>query len=99
MFDASVRIRKEFVKYNFDNGDVMEGNGIRIIIAPKIEKFILLENLTSGKKSNLELVEYCNPNLAQWYHNSPVGSELTLKEVSTKKVEIRDIYTNTENSL
>ena len=99
MFDASIRIRKEYVKYNFDNGDSMEGQGIRIIIAPKIEKFILLENLTSGKKSNLELVEYCNPNLAQWYHNSPVGTELVLKEVVTNKIEVKDIYSNQNNEL
>lgn len=106
MFNASIKIRKEYQKYNFDNGDSMEVQGVRICIAPKVDKFIILENLTNGKKSNLELCEYCNPNFAQWYHNSPVGMEMILKEtvtqpisVSDRSSEIKDIYSNQENSL
>lgn len=102
MFEVYLKVRKEYVKYNFDNGTSTEGQGIRIIIAPRIEKFIMLENLTTGKKSNLELVEFCNPNLAQWYHNSPVGTELELVEASQKvevKSGITDIYSKSENQL
>lgn len=107
MFNATIRIRKEYAKYNFDNGDTVEVQGIRVILSPKIEKFIQLENITSGKKSNLELLEYCNPNLAQWYHNVSVGHEMLLKETAEHKIEvqqepsIKEIYTNTEpeNSL
>lgn len=102
MFEVYLRVRKEYVKYNFDDGTSTEGQGIRIIIAPRIEKFIMLENLTTGKKSNLELVEFCNPNLAQWYHNVPVGSELELIEGSQKvevKSSITDIYKNSNSEL
>lgn len=102
MLEVFMRVRKEYVKYNFDDGSTTEGQGIRIILAPRIEKFIMLENLTTGKKSNLELVEFCNPNLAQWYHNSPVGSELELVE-NGQKVEVKgsitDIYSKSENQL
>lgn len=108
MFDAMIKIRKEYQKFNFDNGDIMEVQGIRLCLAPKVEKFVILENITRGSKSNLELLEYCNPNLAQWYHNVSVGSELTLKEyhsetkhipVSDKDGGITEIYSNSENSL
>lgn len=103
MFNATIKIRKEYQKYNFDNGDTMEVQGVRVCIAPKVDKFIILENLTNGKRSNLELCEYCNPNFAQWYHNSPVGAELVLKETDTKHISVSDkvseIYTNTENNL
>ena len=107
MFNATIRIRKEYAKYNFDNGDVVEVEGIRVILSPKIEKFIQLRNLTSGTKSNLELLEYCNPSLAQWFHNVSVGCEMVLKETASKKIEvsesnsIKEIYSNseTDNSL
>lgn len=105
MFNAQIKLRKEYNKYSFDNGDVMEVQGIRVCLAPKVEKFFILENITSGKKSNLELMEYCNPNLAQWYHNSPVGTELSLIEqvehvpVNHRATGIKDIYENQENSL
>lgn len=100
--EVYARIRKEYVKYSFEDGTTTEGQGIRIILAPKIEKFIMLENLTTGKKSNLELVEFCNPNLAQWYHNVQVGTEMELVEYAQKiKVNnsITDIYTKSENQL
>lgn len=100
--EVYARIRKEYVKYSFEDGTTTEGQGIRIILAPKIEKFIMLENLTTGKKSNLELVEFCNPNLAQWYHNVPVGTEMELVEYAQKievKGSITDIYNKSENQL
>ena len=106
MFNASIHIRKEYNKYNFDNGDSVEVQGIRVILSPKIEKFIPLENITKGNKSNLELLEYCNPNLAQWYHNSPVGTDMILIEQYKKSIPVSDessgiteIYTNSSNQL
>lgn len=108
MFDVSIKIRKEYQKYNFDDGNTMEVQGVRVCFAPKVEKFFILENLTNGNKSNLELCEYCNPNFAQWYHNSSVGAELTLKEyhsetkyipVSDKDGGITEIYSKSENQL
>ena len=106
MYNASIRIRKEYNKYNFDNGDSVEVQGIRIILAPKIEKFIPLENLTKGNKSNLELLEYCNPDLAQWYHNVSVGTDILLIETHKKSIPVSDessgiseIYTNSTNRL
>lgn len=106
MANVYIRIRKEYNKYNFDNGDSVEVQGIRVILAPKIEKFIPLENLTKGNKSNFELLEYCNPDLAHWYHNSPVGTEMSLIENYKKSIPVSDessgisaIYTNSSNQL
>lgn len=102
MFNAKIKVRKEYVNYNFDDGKSLEGQGIKIIVAPKIEKFIMLENITTGNKSNLELIELCNPNLAQWYHNSPVGQEMDLIEHAEKiqvKSSITDVYKEQSNEL
>lgn len=94
------------MKFTDEDGNTTEVQGIRIVLGPKIEKFITMENLISGRKSNYELLGYVNPNLCQWYSNSPVGSELVLVEQGSpeavpvrKKTSITEIYNNAENSL
>lgn len=106
MFNVSIRLRKEYM--NFDDnktGKSLEMQGIRVILGPKVEKFVIMENITNGTKSNLELLGYTNPNLVQWYMNSSTGSEITLREVAKKSIpvkeseSIREIYSNSENEL
>lgn len=102
MFNASIVIRKEYMKFTTDKNETVENQGIRVILGPKVEKFFTLENISMGTKSSLELLGYTNPNLVQWYFNSPVGSELTLKEIApenSKKINIKEIYSNSENLL
>lgn len=106
MFNASIKLVKEYMKFTDEDGNTTEVQGIRIVLGPKIEKFITMENLISGRKSNYELLGYVNPNLCQWYTNVPVGTELVLVEQGTpeavpvrKKTSITEIYNNAENSL
>lgn len=82
MFNVEIRLRKEYMSFA-DNktGKDVEMQGIRIILGPKVEKFVIMENITQGTKSNLELLGYTNPNIVQWYMNSNTGAEITLKEV------------------
>lgn len=82
MFNVEIRLRKEYMSFA-DNktGKDVELQGIRIILGPKVEKFVIMENITQGTKSNLELLGYTNPNIVQWYMNSNTGAEITLKEV------------------
>lgn len=106
MFNASIKLVKEYMKFTDEDGNTTEVQGIRIVLGPKVEKFITMENLISGRKTNFELLGYVNPNLCQWYSNVPVGSELVLYEQGTpqdipvrKKTSITEIYNNAENSL
>lgn len=97
MFNAEIRLRKEYMSFDDQTGKPVEMQGIRITLGPKVEKFITLENLTTGRNSNFELLGYTNPNLAQWYANVPVGTEMTLKEyVEQKTAGISDVYDNSE---
>ena len=106
MFNVSLRLRKEYMSFS-DNktGNTIEMQGIRVILGPKVEKFFIMENITQGTKSNLELLGFTNPNIVQWYMNSSVGSEIMLREVAKKSIpvqgseSIRDIYSNSENEL
>ena len=83
---------------DFDAGNTVEVEGINIILSPKVEKFITMVNLTTGKKSNLELMEYCNPNLAHWYNNVPKGTEIDLEEIHQDN--LKGIYSqDNSNSL
>lgn len=98
MFNAQISLHKELVVFNNNNQDV-KLQGIRVKFGPKLEKFIALEDLITGRNSNLELLELVNPNLAQWYHNSSVGAFMVLKEYTeTSKSVIQDIYKSSENS-
>ena len=38
------------------SGNTVEMQGIRVILGPKVEKFFIMENITQGTKSNLELL-------------------------------------------
>lgn len=106
MFNASIKLVKEYMKFTDEDGNTTEVQGIRVVLGPKIEKFITMENLQTGRRSNYELLGYVNPNLCQWYSNVSVGSELVLEEQGTpqevpvrKKTSITEIYKNAENSL
>lgn len=105
MFNAEIKLIKEYMKFTDDAGNSTEVQGIRIVLGPKIEKFITMENLISGRKSNLELLGYTNPNLTQWYMNSPTGAEMVLLEkgaaekINVKTSGITEIYSNSENQL
>lgn len=85
MFNVEIRLRKEYMSFeDTKTGKTVEMQGIRVILGPKVEKFFTIENITLGTKSNLELLGYTNPNIVQWYCNSAVGSEITLKELAPK---------------
>lgn len=106
MFNASIKLVKEYMKFTDEDGNTTEVQGIRVVLGPKIEKFITMENLQTGRRSNYELLGYVNPNLCQWYSNVPVGSELVLCEQGMpqdvpvrKKTSITEIYKNAEDSL
>lgn len=92
MFNVEIKIRKEFLNFK-DNktGNDVEMQGIRVILGPKVEKFIVLENLTMGSKSNLELLGYTNPNIVQWYMNSSAGSEIILREIEPEHANLSEI--------
>lgn len=96
MFNVQIKLRKEYMSFA-DNktGKDVEMQGIRIILGPKVEKFVIMENLTQGTKSNLELLGYTNPNIVQWYMNSGTGNEITLRELEPDHVDLSDIgYTD-----
>lgn len=85
MFNVEIRLRKEYMSFtDGKTGKDVEMQGIRVILGPKVEKFFTMENLTLGVKSNLELLGYTNPNIIQWYMNSNVGNEITLRELEPK---------------
>ena len=97
MYNAEIRIRKEYMSFDDQNGKPVEMQGIRIILGAKVEKFITLENLGTGRNSNFELLGYTNPDLAQWYANVPVGTEMTLKEYAEPvKTGIGEVYDDSE---
>lgn len=98
MFNIEITLSKETVAFTDENNNDVKLGGVRVKFGPKLEKFITLEDLVTGRKSNLELLELVNPNLAQWYHNSSFGASVVLKELSsTNKSVIRDIYRTSEN--
>lgn len=92
MFNVEIKLRKEFMNFQDRNtGKEVEMQGIRVILGPKVEKFFVLENLTMGSKSNLELLGYTNPNIIQWYMNSSAGAEITLRELEPEHADLSDI--------
>lgn len=92
MFNVQIKLRKEFMQFNDRNtGNEIEMQGIRVILGPKVEKFFVMENLTLGNKSNLELLGYTNPNIVQWYMNSGAGSEITLKELEPEHGDLSEL--------
>lgn len=101
MFNAELTITKEVMQFNDqDTGNDLKFGGIRVKLAPKIAKFFTLENMTTGRRDNLELLQALNPNLYQWYVNSSAGAEIRLREMSaTTHSTIQDIYSNSENQL
>lgn len=106
MFNVEIRLRKEYMNFaDSKTGKTVEMEGIRIIFGPKVEKFVIMENITQGTRSNLELLGYTNPNIVQWYLNSSTGAEILLREVTKKSIpvqgseSIREIYSNSENEL
>lgn len=106
MFNVRIKLVKEYMKFTDDSGNTTEVQGIRIVLGPKIEKFITMQNLATGKSSNFELLGFVNPNLAQWYSDVPVGTELYLIEQgqpsavpANGKPSISEIYSNSENQL
>lgn len=95
MFNVEIKMRKEFMNFQDRNtGKDVEMQGIRVILGPKVEKFFVLENLTMGSKSNLELLGYTNPNIIQWYMNSSAGAEITLRELEPEHVGLDEIGYN-----
>ena len=99
MFNVEIRLRKEYMSFaDNKSGNTVEMQGIRAILGPKVEKFFIMENITQGTKSNLELLGYTNPNIVQWYMNSAVGSEITLREVEPETANLSDLGYKPENS-
>lgn len=100
-FPIQIKIRKEIMQLNFDDNKDTTIGGVRVILGPKLEKFISLENLTTGRKSNLELLQYVNSDLYTWYITRDNGAELLLSSSEQKKITVKEIYsgTNEENEL
>lgn len=65
-----IKIFKECFK--FEDGNLCQG--IRFMLAPKCSKFI------SINKETEMLLEAMNPDVYQWYKNSPIGADATLVE-------------------
>lgn len=92
MFNVEIRLRKEYMSFaDNKSGNTVEMQGIRVILGPKVEKFFIMENITQGTKSNLELLGYTNPNIVQWYMNSSVGAEITLREVEPEHTDLSEL--------
>lgn len=101
MKPVKLKIVKELVNFtNEKNGESVKLGGIRVVLGPKVEKFIMLVDENTGRKSNLELLEYTNPDLCQWFTNVSYGSEAILSE-SLEPSTIQGIYSqqSTENML
>lgn len=100
MFNVEIKMRKEYMSFaDNKSGNTVEMQGIRVILGPKVEKFFIMENITQGTKSNLELLGYTNPNIVQWYMNSSVGSEIILREVEPDHADLSDLgYSPEPNS-
>lgn len=75
MAQMKVKILKE--KLRFENGD--ELSGIRVMLAPKCSKFITIRGETEM------LLESINPDVFQWFKNSPEGTCATLVETLPEK--------------
>lgn len=58
--------------YTFEDGQVV--SGVICQLAPMIQKFIAIN------ESKFEALGYMNPDFAQWFANSPNGSETTFVE-------------------
>lgn len=92
MFNVEIRLRKEYMSFaDNKSGNTVEMQGIRVILGPKVEKFFIMENITQGTKSNLELLGYTNPNIVQWYSNSSVGAEITLREIEPEHADLSEL--------
>lgn len=99
MFNVEIRLRKEYMSFaDNKSGNTVEMQGIRVILGPKVEKFFIMENITQGTKSNLELLGYTNPNIVQWYMNSGVGAEITLREIEPEYADLSELGYKPDNS-
>ena len=99
MFNVEIRLRKEYMSFaDNKSGNTVEMQGIRVILGPKVEKFFIMENITQGTKSNLELLGYTNPNIVQWYMNSGVGAEITLLEIEPEHADLSELGYKPDNS-
>lgn len=58
--------------YTFEDGSVVAG--VICQLAPMIQKFIAIND------AKFEALGYMNPDFAQWFANSPNGSETTFVE-------------------
>lgn len=85
MQPANIQLIKEVMSFKNEKDEEVKLSGIRVVLGPKIEKFFMLEDLVSGRKSNLDLLGYTNPDLAQWYCNVSAGSVMYLNEISAIK--------------
>lgn len=79
MEPVKIKINKELIVFDKD-GETKKLGGIRVVLGPKCEKFIMLKDEVSGRSSNLDLLAYTNPSLYQWFCNSSYGAELNLSE-------------------
>ena len=79
MQPVNIKIVKELIVFDKD-GETKKLGGIRVILGPKCEKFIMLKDEVSGRSSNLDLLNYTNPSLYQWFNNNSYGADLTLAE-------------------
>ena len=70
--DDSARIKVVKEEFKAPDGNLIRG--VRIIIAPKVSKFV------SINKETEELLEFMNPNFEHWYNNGPNGQEMILFE-------------------
>lgn len=70
--DNSARIKVVKEEFKAPDGNLIRG--VRVIIAPKVSKFV------SINKETEELLEFMNPNFEHWYHDAPNGLEMILFE-------------------
>ncbi len=92
MFNVEIRLRKEYMCFaDNKSGNTVEMQCIMVILGPKVEKFFIMEHITQGTKSNLELLGYTNPNIVQWYMNSSVGAEISLRELEPEHADLSEL--------
>lgn len=69
---ARIKVVKEVLRFE----DGKQVNGVRVILAPKISKFISLNG------ENAELLQAINPNFAHWYMTAGEGRETYFEEIA-----------------
>ena len=70
--DLSARIKVVKEEFKAPDGNLIRG--VRVIIAPKVSKFV------SINKETEELLEFMNPNFEHWYSKASNGQEIVLFE-------------------